>query len=53
MGFAAHAGPGLGGLTIYPVLAERAGIGAFGRHGLKNPAGNVESASKMSCRSNP
>jgi|Deesub1362A_J573_1020465.scaffolds.fasta_scaffold01131_16 ferredoxin len=34
MGFGAHAGPGLGGLTIYPVLAERAGIGTFGRHGL-------------------
>lgn len=34
MGFAAHAGPGLGGLTIYPVLAYKAGIGAFGRHGL-------------------
>lgn len=34
MGFSAQAGPGLGGLTIYPVLAERAGIGAFGRHGL-------------------
>ncbi len=34
MGFGAHAGPGLGGLTIYPVLAEKAGIGTFGRNGL-------------------
>lgn len=34
MGFAAQAGPGLGGLTIYPVLAESAGMGYFGRHGL-------------------
>jgi len=34
MGFGAHAGPGLGGLTIYPVLAEKSGIGTFGQHGL-------------------
>jgi epoxyqueuosine reductase len=34
MGFGAHAGPGLGGLTIYPVLAEKAGLGTFGRSGL-------------------
>lgn len=34
MGFGAQAGPGLGGHTIYPVLAGRAGLGEFGRHGL-------------------
>lgn len=34
MGFGAQAGPGLGGLTLYPVLARRAGLGVFGRHGL-------------------
>ncbi|MCR4435511.1 MAG: reductive dehalogenase domain-containing protein [Clostridiales bacterium] len=34
MGFGAHAGPGLGGLTIYPVLAEKANLGIIGRHGL-------------------
>lgn len=34
MGFGAQSGPGLGGLSIYPVLAERAGLGTFGRHGL-------------------
>jgi len=34
MGFGAHAGPGLGGLTIYPLLAVKAGLGTFGRHGL-------------------
>ena len=34
MGFGAQSGPGLGGQTVYPVLAERAGLGAFGRHGL-------------------
>lgn len=34
MGFGAHAGPGLGGLTNYSVLAEKAGIGVFGRNGL-------------------
>lgn len=34
MGFGAQSGPGLGGQTVYPVLAEHAGLGAFGRHGL-------------------
>jgi len=34
IGFGAHAGPGFGGLTIYPVLAEKAGIGTFGRQGI-------------------
>ena len=34
LGFGAQAGPGLGGYAVYPVLAERAGIGAFGHHGL-------------------
>lgn len=34
MGFRAHAGPGLGGLTVYPVLAVKAGLGALGRSGL-------------------
>jgi len=34
MGFGAHAGPGLGGLADYSVLAEKTGIGIFGRHGL-------------------
>jgi epoxyqueuosine reductase len=33
-GYAAHAGPALGGLSIYPVLAMRADLGAIGRHGL-------------------
>ncbi|AGB40448.1 4Fe-4S protein [Halobacteroides halobius DSM 5150] len=34
MGFGAQSGPGLGGQTIYPVLAKRARLGAFGRHGI-------------------
>ncbi|MBS3782517.1 MAG: 4Fe-4S binding protein [Candidatus Thermoplasmatota archaeon] len=34
MGFGAQAGPGLGGLSIYPILAERSGIGTFGRNGI-------------------
>lgn len=34
LGFGAQAGPGLGGCSIYPILAERAGIGTFGRNGL-------------------
>jgi len=31
---AAHAGPALGGLSIYPVLARNANMGGIGRHGL-------------------
>ena len=34
MGFGAQAGPGLGGFTIYPVLGQKAGMGAFIRSGL-------------------
>jgi len=34
MGFGAHAGPGFGGLTVYPVLAKKAGIGTFGKQGI-------------------
>jgi epoxyqueuosine reductase len=33
-GFGAHAGPGLGGMTNYPMLAKDANMGEFGRHGL-------------------
>ncbi len=33
-GFKAQAGPALGGDVIYPLLAEKAGLGAIGRHGL-------------------
>jgi ferredoxin len=33
-GFAAYPGTALGGLTDYPHLAERAGLGAIGYHGL-------------------
>jgi epoxyqueuosine reductase len=33
-GFGVQAGPGLGGFTIYPVLAWKAGMGAFGSSGL-------------------
>ncbi len=33
-GYGAQAGMSLGGLTFYPELAERAGIGIRGRHGL-------------------
>lgn len=33
-GFGAQAGPGLGGFTVYPVLAAEAGMGLFGRSGL-------------------
>jgi epoxyqueuosine reductase QueG len=33
-GFAAHAGHPLGGLTLYPPLAQMAGIGWIGKHGL-------------------
>ena len=32
--YAAHAGPALGGLSIYPILAQDAGLGIIGRHGL-------------------
>lgn len=34
MGFGAQAGPGAGGLSVYPVLAEKSGLGVFGRHGV-------------------
>jgi epoxyqueuosine reductase len=34
MGFGAHAGSGIGGLTNYSILAVKAGIGTFGRSGL-------------------
>jgi ferredoxin len=33
-GFGAQADPGLGGKTNFPTLADRAGIGEFGRHGM-------------------
>ena len=33
-GYSVHAGPALAGLSLYPVLAQRANLGAFGRHGL-------------------
>ncbi len=33
-GYSCHAGPALGGLSLYPVLAQRADLGAIGRHGL-------------------
>ncbi|BEP29705.1 4Fe-4S binding protein [Helicovermis profundi] len=33
-GFNAQAGPALGGDVIYPLLAEKAGLGALGKHGL-------------------
>ena len=33
-GYGAQAGPALSGLTIYPALAEKAGLGIVGRHGL-------------------
>ncbi len=33
-GFGAQAGPGLGGMTNYPMLAKEANMGEFGRHGL-------------------
>ncbi len=33
-GYSVQAGPALGGLSIYPVLAQRADLGAIGRHGL-------------------
>jgi epoxyqueuosine reductase len=33
-GFSVHAGPALAGLSIYPVLAQRANLGAIGKHGL-------------------
>lgn len=33
-GFGAQAGAGLGGLTTYPVLAQKAGLGSFIRSGL-------------------
>lgn len=33
-GYSAHAGHPLGGLVLYPPLAELAGIGYHGRHGL-------------------
>ena len=34
LGFKAEAGPALGGETNYPLLAEKAGIGAIGKHGM-------------------
>ncbi|MCD1294062.1 [Fe-S]-binding protein [Methanocella sp. CWC-04] len=33
-GYGAHASPALGGLVFYPALAEKAGMGVRGRHGL-------------------
>ncbi|MHA2074926.1 MAG: 4Fe-4S dicluster domain-containing protein, partial [Candidatus Hodarchaeales archaeon] len=33
-GYYAHAGHPLGGLVLYPPLAEKAGIGFHGKHGL-------------------
>ena len=33
-GYSAHAGHPLGGLVLYPPLAEKAGIGYHGQHGL-------------------
>ncbi len=33
-GFGAQSGPGLGGMTIYPLLAKEAKMGEIGRHGL-------------------
>lgn len=33
-GFSVHAGPALAGLSLYPVLGQRANLGAIGRHGL-------------------
>lgn len=33
-GYSVQAGPALAGLSIYPVLAQRANLGAIGRHGL-------------------
>lgn len=33
-GFNAEAGPALGGETNYPLLAEKAGMGVIGKHGL-------------------
>lgn len=33
-GFGAQAGPALGGLSIYPVLAQDAGLGTIGRSGI-------------------
>ncbi|NHJ25812.1 MAG: [Fe-S]-binding protein, partial [Candidatus Lokiarchaeota archaeon] len=32
--FSVHAGPALAGLSLYPVLGQRANLGAIGRHGL-------------------
>jgi ferredoxin len=33
-GYRAHAGPALGGEANYPLMAERAGLGAIGKHGI-------------------
>jgi len=33
-GYGAQAGPALGGAAVYPLLAERAGLGVIGMHGL-------------------
>jgi len=33
-GYNAHAGPALGGEVNYPLLAQKAGMGAIGKHGL-------------------
>jgi|LGOV01.1.fsa_nt_gb epoxyqueuosine reductase QueG len=33
-GFNSQPGPALGGDVIYPILAEKAGLGALGKHGL-------------------
>ena len=33
-GYRAHAGPALGGEANYPLMAERAGLGCIGKHGI-------------------
>ncbi|MFW9829876.1 MAG: [Fe-S]-binding protein [Candidatus Thorarchaeota archaeon] len=33
-GFSVHAGPALGGLSLYPVLGQMADLGVIGKHGL-------------------
>jgi ferredoxin len=39
-GYGAHASPALGGVAMYPALAEDAGLGVRGRHGLLISPGN-------------
>ena len=39
-GFQAQAGPALGGETNYPYLAQKAGLGYIGKHGLLISEGN-------------